>query len=79
MVSSTTPSSRRRVAFSPASANTRSMAVFSGSVAAVKTCTPRARASDTRCSSSSVATPRWCMLSATANATSAVPGWPVGS
>ena len=31
-----------------------------------------ARASETRCSSSSVAMPRWCMVSATANATSAV-------
>jgi hypothetical protein len=79
MVISTTPLSSRRVALSPASANTRSMAVFSGSVVAVRVRTPLARASETRCSSSRVATPRWCIRSATANATSAVPGWAAGS
>ena len=79
MLSSITPSSSRRVTASPASANTRSMAVFSGSVEAVRTRTPRSRASETRCSSSRVATPRRCIRSATANATSAVSGSASGS
>ena len=48
------------------------MLMFSLSVSAVNDSIRRARASDTRCSSSSVAMPRWCMVSATANATSAV-------
>ena len=74
MLSSMTPSSIRRVTVSPASANTRSIAMFSGSVEAVKTPTPRSRASETRCSSSRVATPRPCIRSATANATSADSG-----
>ena len=79
MLSSMTPSSSRRVTLSPASPNTRSMAVFSGSVEAVKTWIPRSRASETRCSSSRVATPRRCIRSATANATSAVSGPVSGS
>ena len=79
MLSSTTPSSRRRRTPSPASANTRSMAVFSGRVDAVNTRTFRSRASETRCSSSRVATPRPCIWSATAKAISAVSGPPVGS
>ncbi len=74
MLSSTTPSSSRRVTVSPASANTRSMALFSGSVEAVRTRTPCSRASETRCSSIRVATPRPCIPSATANATSADSG-----
>ena len=79
MVSSITSSTRRRRTARPASANTCSMAVFSGSVVAVKACTLRAWPSETRCSSSSVAIPRPCMSSATAKATSATPGAVVGS
>ena len=68
----TTPSSRLLTTGRPAAENTRSMLVFSGSVSAVSASSSRARASDTRCSSSSVAMPWWCMVSETANATSAV-------
>ena len=50
------------------------MAWFSVSVSAVNVVIWRLRASETRCSSSKVAMPLWCMWSATANATSAVPG-----
>ena len=42
----------------PALANTPSMAALSSSAVAVNAVSPRRRASDTRCSSSSVATPR---------------------
>ena len=68
----TTPSARLLRAGSPASEKTCSMLMFSLSVSAVNDSIRRARASDTRCSSSSVAMPRWCMVSATAKATSAV-------
>jgi hypothetical protein len=77
--SSTAPSATLRRTGSPASANTRSIALFSSSVVAPNAVSPRRRASDTRCSSSSVAMPRWCMSSDTAKATSAVPGIVVGS
>ena len=72
MVISTTPSARRVVTGRPASEKTRSMPVFSLSVSAKNASTCRARASETRCSSSRVAMPSWCMVSATANAISAV-------
>jgi hypothetical protein len=72
MVIVTVPSSRSLCAGRPASCTTCSMLVFSSSVSALKAVSWLARASDTRCSSSSVAMPRWCMVSATANATSAV-------
>ena len=72
MVIVTTPSSRLVVTGRPASEKTRSMPMFSVSVSATNVSTCRARASETRCSSSRVAMPRWCMVSATANAISAV-------
>ena len=68
----TTPSSRLLTTGRPASEKTRSMPVFSCSVSAVSASSCLARASETRCSSSSVAIPLWCMVSETAKATSAV-------
>ena len=58
MVISTVPSARRVRTGSPASLNTRSIPVFSLRVSAVNAVICRARASDTRCSSSRVAMPR---------------------
>ena len=69
-----TPSVYRRRTGRPASAKTLSMAWLSDSVSAVNVLIWRLRASETRCSSSRVAMPLWCMWSATANATSAVCG-----
>ena len=70
-VKSYTPSTRERCGRSPASANTFSISAFSVSVSALKARNPRPRASEIRCSSNSVPTPRCCTSSATVKATSA--------
>jgi hypothetical protein len=74
MDSSTTPRSNLRRTASPASLSTCSTALFAASASAVKTLTPRAGASETRCSSSNLATPRPCMPSATARRSPRLPG-----
>ena len=58
----------------PDSRKTLIMRRFSGSTVAVKVVTPRAAATCARCAINTVASPRPCISSATANATSARSG-----